>query len=555
MLHLKCSLARKLQTLLFNSAVFLIFFALLLLVYWRLAAHYRAQNVLLLLGSWFFYGWWDERFLLLIGLSTLVDFLAGLGASGARPSDAIKKKALGWFILLGVIVTLVAPTHNWMFAPISMGLAGLVYFIAQRIDYLSGPVRRKSWLIFSLVTNLGLLATFKYFGFFTDSFADAMAVFGLQINAPLLHIILPVGISFYTFQTLSYTIDIYRKQMQPTERFVDFAAYVAFFPQLVAGPIERAKKLLPQFQTPRQWRVDQFQSGALLFVWGLYKKLVIADNLAPIVDMAFSDVANTEPTLMVVGIVAFAFQIYGDFSGYSDMARGLARMLGFELMLNFNLPYFSRTPSEFWRRWHISLSTWLKDYLYIPLGGNQKGRLKTYRNLMLTMVLGGLWHGAAWTFIAWGAFQGGILTLYRLAHIDRLIFSQNLRGMRRRLIHIFAWGLMSYLTLIGWTFFRADTIGHAFHAIALFNSAILSGEIFTQLPQLESAASLVLYISPLLLVQLVQYYRQELELLWKGFTAPSIAIRFVTLNLLFFVVCALVFLSAEAGQAFIYFDF
>ncbi len=541
--------------MLFNSPIFLAFFAVFFVVYWQMAKHWRAQNLLILFGSWFFYGWWDERFLILIGLSTLVDFISGLGASGQRPPRKIVHKALLWFCSLGAVAAFISWQENWFLLPTSLGLGALVYFISGNIDRLSGPVRRKAWLVFSLVTNLGLLGVFKYFGFFTASFVEAFSSLGLQINTPMIHIILPVGISFYTFQTLSYTIDIYRKEMQPTDRFIDFAAYVAFFPQLIAGPIERARRLLPQFQAPRQWQWRMVQSGALLFLWGLYKKMVIADNLAPIVDAAFANPASADAALMTIGILAFAFQIYGDFSGYSDMARGLARMLGFELMLNFRLPYFSRTPSEFWRRWHISLSTWLRDYLYIPLGGNKGGALLTYRNLMLTMLLGGLWHGAAWTFVFWGAFHGAILALYRVAKIDKHLFAVNLASAKGIALHGLAWLVMTYLTLIGWTFFRAESITDAFAAISIFNHGLVSGEVFMTIGTLEQAGQFAFYVLPLVFVQILQANRQSLEIIWDDLSSPSPIARFVGVNFLLFILSSLLFLSAQSGQAFIYFDF
>jgi len=541
--------------LLFNSPIFLAFFAVFFVVYWQMAKYWRAQNFLILFGSWFFYGWWDERFLILIGLSTLVDFISGLGASGQRPPRKTVHKALFWFCGLGAVAAFISWQENWFLLPTALGLGAFVYFIAGNIDRLPGPVRRKAWLIFSLVTNLGLLGIFKYFGFFTESFVAAFSSLGLQINTPLIHIILPVGISFYTFQTLSYTIDIYRKEMQPTDRFIDFAAYVAFFPQLIAGPIERARRLLPQFQAPRQWQWRMVQSGALLFLWGLYKKMVIADNLAPIVDAAFANPGSADAALMTIGILAFAFQIYGDFSGYSDMARGLARMLGFELMLNFRLPYFARTPSEFWRRWHISLSTWLRDYLYIPLGGNKGGTLLTYRNLMLTMLLGGLWHGAAWTFVFWGAFHGGILALYRAAKIDKHLSGVKLASAKGIALHGLAWLVMTWLTLIGWTFFRAESIGDAFAAINIFNYGLVSGEVFMTIAKLEQAGQFVFYVLPLIFVQILQANRQRLEIIWDNLSSPSPLARFVGVNFLFFILSSLLFLSAQSGQAFIYFDF
>ena len=297
---------------------------------------------MLLVASYAFYGAWDWRFLGLIVLSTVVDYVVG------------------------------------------MSLAA------------TGDPRRRQFLVTaSIVANLGILGLFKYAGFFAKSLVGLGASLGVEIPAFALDVVLPVGISFYTFQTLSYTIDIYRGTLKPTRRFLDFALFVAFFPQLVAGPIERASRLLPQVLQPRHVTWEKFGSGSWLILWGLFKKVVIADNLAFLVNAVYATDASPTGWQVVAGTVAFAWQIYCDFSGYSDIARGLARLMGFELMVNFNLPYAARSPADFWRRWHISLSTWLRDYLYIPLGGNQGGALRTYRNLGLTMLLGGLWHGAA----------------------------------------------------------------------------------------------------------------------------------------------------------------
>ena len=346
--------------MLFNTVEFIAFFVVVLGLYWAL--NHRWQNRLLLVGSYFFYGCWDYRFLSLIVISTVIDYVSGIKIHG---SDNRRT--------------------------------------------------RKFFLVLSMCTNLGLLGVFKYFGFFAENFQALMGRIGLETSSSSLRIILPVGISFYTFQTMSYTIDIYRRKLEPTRHFFDFALFVSFFPQLVAGPIERAKRLLPQVLKERHFSKPQFLDGLHLIVWGLFMKMVVADNMARIVDYVFSKHAGSLTGLEIfLGIVAFAFQIYGDFSGYSDIARGTAKCMGFEIMVNFKRPYFSLNPSEFWTRWHVSLSSWLRDYLYISLGGNRGGTLRMYRNLALTMLLGGLWHGAGWTFIAWGAFHGLILILYRL---------------------------------------------------------------------------------------------------------------------------------------------
>ena len=345
--------------MLFNSLIFLVFLAVVLVLY-RCLTH-RRQNLFLLVASYVFYGYWDWRFLSLLLISTAVDFYVG---RGLHRTDA--------------------------------------------------RTQRRLWLAVSLVVNLGILGVFKYWGFFVDSAAAVLETWGLQSHRPVLSVVLPVGISFYTFQTLSYTFDIYRRRLEPTDRFLDFALFVSFFPQLVAGPIERAVNLLPQITRPRKVTRRHWITGLNLILIGYLRKVAIADTLAPIVDQVFAAPGGYTSGQLLTGVYAFCFQIYGDFAGYSDIARGVARLLGFELMVNFRAPYLSRTPAEFWRRWHISLSSWLRDYLYIALGGNRHGVWRTYRNLLVTMLLGGLWHGASWTFVVWGLLHGVYLIGYRL---------------------------------------------------------------------------------------------------------------------------------------------
>lgn len=345
--------------MLFNSLAFLAFMAVVLAVYPRL--RFRGQNLFLLAASYYFYGSWDWRFTSLLALSTAIDFVAG-----------------------------------------------------KKIHFSTDPGSRKRYLLLSVVANLGILGVFKYFNFFAGSLATLLDGMGFHSNLPILRVVLPVGISFYTFQTMSYTIDIYRRRMPATSNFIDFALYVSFFPQLVAGPIERAKVLLPQVAAPRIVTRPMVISGLNLILMGYFKKVAIADTLAPLVEQMFSNPGAHNSGELLSGVYAFAFQVYGDFSGYTDIARGVSRLLGFELMENFNAPYLSRSITEFWRRWHISLSTWLRDYLYIALGGNRKGGFRTYVNLFLTMLLAGLWHGAAWTFVAFGALHGLYLTVERL---------------------------------------------------------------------------------------------------------------------------------------------
>jgi alginate O-acetyltransferase complex protein AlgI len=357
---------------------------------------------------------------------------------------------------------------------------------------------------------------------------------GWNVDSVTLNIVLPVGISFYTFQTIGFCIDVYRGKTRPPTDFLQFSAYVGFFPQLVAGPIERGGHLLPQFAKAHTPSLD----GAWLFAWGLYKKIVIADNLAPIVQTVFANPEAASSAELAVAVLAFAFQIYCDFSGYSDMARGLARMLGFDIILNFNLPYIARTPSEFWSRWHISLSSWLRDYLYVPLGGNRKGKLLTYRNLLITMLLGGLWHGAAWTFVLWGAFHGAILVVYRAIGVDEWLAGRRGPPLLLRIQDFGLTALMFVLVCLGWLLFRAQdmqTVG------AFFRGFDGTGSI-------ESFGTVFFYVAPLLAFEAVQLWKKDPEP-W-----PRLP-QFARLNIQLFVLFSLFLLSSEKSQEFIYFAF
>ncbi len=430
--------------MLFNSLAFLAFLPIVLAVYWLLNRHYRLQNAFLLLASWFFYGWWDWRFLGLLVLTSAVDH--SLGVLIHRTEDAR---------------------------------------------------RRKLFLVLSLVQSLGILGFFKYYGFFVESFAALLDSMGWQAHLPVLKVVLPVGISFYTFQSISYIVDIYRRRIAPAGSFLDFAAYVAFFPQLVAGPIERAIDLMPQFQRPRTFKWADLDGAVFLIVWGFFKKVVIADNVAAVANAVFDQHGSHAGVDTVLGVLAFAIQIYCDFSAYSDIARGVARLFGFELMVNFRNPYFAINPSDFWRRWHISLSQWLRDYLYVPLGGNRHGTFRTYRNLALTMLLGGLWHGAAWTFVAWGAFHGLILILYRI--FDRFPDTDQPWAIRYAIVRIPPrMALMFCLTLVGWLFFRATSIGQAF---AMLGNVGLA----TTAKTADFASTLAFYGAPLVVMETWQY--------------------------------------------------
>ena len=542
--------------MLFNSTVFLVFFAVFAAIYFALSGRARAQNLLIVGASYLFYGWWDERFLMLLSMSAASDYIAAIGASGRRIRLRDARGAAAFLALTALASFSPSITQSWRFALLAALVVAVLAAAFFLVDRMAPKRRRKAFLTISLAFNLGVLAAFKYFGFFVDGFASLAARFGWSVDSPTLAILLPVGISFYTFQTMSYVIDAARGDVKPSRRLIDFIAYVSFFPQLVAGPIERAARLLPQFRNARGFDSERVQSGAFLFLWGLYKKTVIADNVGKFADAAFAADAGASPAFLALGVLSFSIQIFCDFSGYSDMARGLARILGFDLMVNFNLPYFSRTPSEFWRRWHISLSTWLRDYLYVPLGGNRRGGIITCRNLFLTMLLGGLWHGAAWTFIAWGAFHGVILIFYRLARIDALLDRLSPHRAAGFAAHGTALIVMSVLTLVGWTFFRAETIADATHIIGAIAKAALEGSLFGAIARLPEWPQFLYFAGPLLLVQCARRFAPApLDEIATGAFAHHKAARFARFNAGLAMLLLVIVLPAEGQQSFIYFDF
>ena len=403
--------------MLFNSIDFLFFLPIVFLFYWFVFSNSaRSQNILILISSYVFYSWWDYRFLSLIVFSTAVDYTLGLRI------------------------------HN------------------EKIYRL-----RKFFLFCSIFINLGILGFFKYYNFFIESWIDLFRAIGFQMShVNTLNIILPVGISFYTFQTMSYTIDVYNRKLEPTKDFISFASFVSFFPQLVAGPIEKAINLLPQISNKRTFSYEQSVQGLRLVLWGMFKKVVVADSLAPIVDEVFSNHSEYGSVSLVLAAIYFSFQIYCDFSGYSDIAIGIAKLFGFELMSNFKFPYFSRDIAEFWRRWHISLSTWFRDYLYIPLGGSRLGKSKTIRNIFLIFIVSGFWHGANWTFIIWGLIHsllylpGFILNTNR--NYTNTIVAENKRLPSFR--ELYQISKTFFFTTLAWVFFRSNSIGEGFNYIA-----------------------------------------------------------------------------------------
>ncbi|HTO16354.1 MAG TPA: MBOAT family O-acyltransferase [Edaphocola sp.] len=453
------------------------------------------QNLLIVVASYVFYGWWDWRFLSLILFSTLVDYLVGVRL-GTEDNQA-KRKVLLWT---------------------------------------------------SILVNLGFLGFFKYYNFFLDNFIASFSFFGREITANSLNIILPVGISFYTFQTLSYSIDVYKRKLRPTKDFIAFAAFVSFFPQLVAGPIERAKNLLPQFFRSRTFDYNKAVDGMRQILWGLFKKMVIADNAAEIANEIFNNSANYSGSTLLLGALFFTFQIYGDFSGYSDIAIGTARLFGFDLMRNFNYPYFSRDIAEFWRRWHISLSTWFRDYLYIPIGGSRGSLPMKIRNVFVIFIVSGFWHGANWTFIVWGAlnaiyFLPLLLAKKNRTYLGSIAQDRVLPSLRESFQMLTTFGL----TVFAWIFFRAESIGHSMSII----SKIFSSSLFS-LPAFEGkrhALETLLLIMFFLIIEWngreEQYATAQLGLKWRK------PVRYA----MYYSIFIALFWFGGKEQQFIYFQF
>ncbi|MFV0152491.1 MBOAT family protein [Empedobacter falsenii] len=429
--------------MLFNSISFAIFLPIVFALYWLLRKSFKLQNILLLIASYYFYGCWDWRFMFLLGFSTLLDYYSGI-----------------------------------------------------KIEEATSQNLKKIWLTISIGINLGFLGFFKYYNFFADSFAEMLNGFGLNVHPWTLQIILPVGISFYTFHGLSYIIDIYYNRIKAERNIVDYSVFVSFFPLLVAGPIERATHLLPQIKKTRVFNYSQAVDGMCQILWGLFKKMVIADNCAIYANEIFSNPESQSGSNLVLGAIFFAFQIYGDFSGYSDIALGVARLFGIELLKNFNYPYFSRDIAEFWRRWHISLSTWFRDYLYIPLGGSRGGNWMRVRNTFIIFIVSGFWHGANWTFIFWGFLNALFIMPSILLKTNRtnleIVAQDRFFPTFRELFNMM---LTFALTVFAWIFFRANSITHAFEYIG----GIFNQSLFT-FPTLRKSALATLFLVVFLLL-------------------------------------------------------
>jgi len=482
--------------MLFNSTDFAIFLPIVFLLYWFVAnKNLKVQNLLIVVASYVFYGWWDWRFLSLILFSTLVD-----------------------------------------------------YSVGRELEKQENPTKRKLLLWTSIIVNLGFLGFFKYYNFFLENFVNTFSFFGYPISPQGLNVVLPVGISFYTFQTLSYSIDTYKRKLKPTKDFIAFMAFVSFFPQLVAGPIERATHFLPQFHKKRTFKYDKAVDGLRQILWGLFKKIVIADNAAQIANEIFNNSSNYSGSTLLLGALFFTFQIYGDFSGYSDIAIGTSRLFGFDLMQNFNFPYFSRDIAEFWRRWHISLSTWFRDYLYIPLGGSRGGIWMKVRNTFIIFIVIGFWHGANWTFIVWGVLNAAyflplLLLKKNRVNTNTVAENNNLPSIKE----FFQISVTFALTILAWVFFRAENLAHAFSYL----STIFSNSLFT-IPlfrEMRHALATILLILIFIFIEWIgrneQFAIAKLGFTWKK------PLRYA----MYYSMILAIFLFMGKQQQFIYFQF
>ena len=487
--------------MLFTSLDFAIFLPIVFLLYWFVVQrNLKLQNALIVVASYVFYGWWDWRFLSLIIFSTVVDYLIG-----------------------------------------------------QRLKTEDKQSKRKVLLWTSIFVNLGFLGFFKYYNFFLENFVDAFSLFGMQINANSLNIILPVGISFYTFQTMSYTIDIYKKKLEPTKDFMAFSAFVCFFPQLVAGPIERATNLLPQFCKKRTFEYHKAVDGMRQILWGLFKKVVIADNCAEFANQIFNNSIDYSGSTLVLGAIFFTFQIYCDFSGYSDIAIGTSRLFGFDLKQNFATPYFSRDIAEFWRRWHISLSTWFRDYLYIPLGGSRGGTWMKVRNTFAIFLVSGFWHGANWTFVIWGAlnaiyFLPLLLTNNNRKNLGVVAEGKLLPSFRELFAMLTTFGL----TVFAWIFFRAENLSHAFSYVGGIFSKTLFSIPVEDLKQLSVGAHIIYVVLLIVCFVLVEWVQRNNKhsLQFRSDNSYRILRR-----VFYYTLIILIILFNGGKQDFIYFQF
>jgi alginate O-acetyltransferase complex protein AlgI len=555
----------------FNSAEYALLLGVVLVLYYALRDK-RRQNLMLLATGLYFYASWDYRFLFLLMYSASVDYVGALGIVGERPTRRngftlaaamiaatfILCSPIDWVGLRSFLLPRQAlaggwiESNNWhglfvvagnwrncVAAFAALGVLGATTTVGY---WLPRERQQKYFLCVSMVVNLALLGFFKYFDFFVASASSALQSLGFGDHSWALGIIVPAGISFYTFQAMSYTIDVYRGLLAPTNHFTDYLLFVSFFPHLVAGPIQQATWLLPQLQRPRTFDWNRFQSGVYLIGWGLFKKIFIADNLARSVKAVYAAGANPTGPEILFATYAFALQIYSDFSAYSDIARGTSRLLGIEITINFNIPYVATNPREFWKRWHISLSTWLRDYLYLPLGGNRGGAAFVYKNLLLTMILGGMWHGARMNFVFWGVYQGALLCVYRLIepYVERI---EPVHPLARRLFTIGCWFLFFHLVCYGWLLFRAES---AAQILAMTRGLAAGWSNLTV--HFGLLARVVWFTWPLLAMQYFQVRKNNLlvALTWPWPVRAGVYV------LLFYLV---VIFGSIDGVQFIYFQF
>lgn len=483
--------------MIFNSLEFAVFLPIFFVIYWLLKGSLKVQNLFVVAASYIFYGWWDWRFLILIAFTSFCSYYSGILIEYVRLKDENKEEF--------------------------------------------SPRLSRTITVVNIVINLLILGLFKYYNFFVDSICSLIP--SLREDGLLLHLILPVGISFYTFQALSYSIDVYKKRIEPTHDLIAFLAFVSFFPQLVAGPIERATNLLPQFTKQRRFDYAEAVIGMRLILWGLFKKMIIADRCAWYVDDVWADYGNQSASSLALAAILFSFQIYGDFSGYSDVAIGTSKLFGIRLMRNFNVPYFSRDIAEFWRRWHISLTTWFRDYIYIPLGGSRVSKIKVVRNTFVIFLVSGLWHGANWTYVIWGAFHAllflpMILLGTNRKHIE-VVASYSLLPSAKELVQIFATFL---LVCLGWIIFRAPSIGDAL----MFIKGLLSISLFT-LPEIIPFVTLLLVFMMLVIEWISRKSSYEFDISW-------IKKRWIRWCL-YYIIIFIIFFYAVESKPFIYFQF
>ena len=473
--------------MLFNSLVFGLFLPLVFFLYWLLRRSVKIQNLFVVICSYIFYGWWDWRFLLLIAFTTICSYTSGILIERFRE-------------------------------------------------------RKGSWIAFvaNIGLNLGILFLFKYFNFFVENFISLLAFFGLQAHSPTLSLILPVGISFYTFQAIGYTIDVYKRKISAARDIIAFFAFISFFPQLVAGPIERASRLYPQFLRQRRFDYQQAVGGCRLILWGLFKKIVIADGAADIVNVVFGDITGYDVSSLWLAAVLFSFQIYGDFSGYSDIAIGVARLLGIDLMKNFDKPYLSKSIPEFWQRWHISLTTWFRDYIYFPLGGSHCSRRKCFRNILLVFLISGLWHGANWTFVAWGLYHA-------LFFFPRLVSGKKEKQNTR--CPFLSVCVTFLIVTVSWVIFRADSLASA--ASYIKGMVYGGGELLVLAD--ASRFRLVKLLMAVVFLLIVEYVQAKYEAgeIVRLPRKVSVVLRWIA----YWLIALWIFLSFHVSQTFFYFQF